>query len=283
MLSTLASETTDDRNSEAVTDENATNQPVDKQEDEKEEAEAPTEETTTEEATEEDVEQPKPLKIGEREFATTEDALKEATRIIGRNAQLAGDTKRFKSEAQEFKAKYEEALRVNSEWANLFEKSKKRQGQEDTEDFEETPKAKFDPEEVATKAARAAAAEIRAEQAREIQTQKMMQELNEVVALPNYDEVSETIELLSDKINPLSGKYYTPKEAYEFACKYNDVDNLLNPKTVQKIAQPIPKKIVKPLVPSASARPAAVRTPVLQKENSRDTFADNILSEAFPY
>lgn len=195
-------------------------------------------------------EQDAPLKIGDRVFATPADALKEATRIMGRNAQLAGelDTTReraetLSSEVSNYKTQLAKALETNQQWAAWYQKEKA--GEAAT-----PPDTSQNIEEVVSKV-------IQAQKAREQEEATLAQmkdEFSKVEAAPNYaGDVQRLVYQLSDKVNPITARYFTPLEAYDFACKHLGVENVLNkPEVVAP--KPVPKSPVNSTIAKAAAR-----------------------------
>jgi len=141
----------------------------------------------------------KPLKIGKLEFATTEDALAEATRVIGRNAQLAGDVNSLTESVQSLQTQLQEALQANDEWAKFYDA--------------EAKKANLDP----TLIAKRAIEEFKRSEQLEKSQETVKQEFDQVLKSPHYATVFPTLSKLAKQTNPLTGSKYTPREAYDYA------------------------------------------------------------------
>lgn len=243
-------------------------------------APAPTEETKTdatpteEKSDETKEEAPKAqYKIGNVEYATAEDALKEATRIIGRNANLAGDLNRVGKTVDEYKTQLaerdrtiQEALKANKEW----EEWAKANANGEERAMPNLPT----PDDIAEKVYQ----KTREYSEKEKQTQAITQEFNDVTALSNWNDVEATIRAIADKVNPLTGKSFSPKEAYRFACNELGLENLLIKKPDTKIAAPATSPKPKDnTVASAAARPTASRGTASAPAQKRDDIDDELM------
>lgn len=245
--------------------------------DENKPAETPAEpespETPAEEAPADAQEKPV-YKIGKVEYATADDAFKEATRIIGRNANLAGDLKTSREEIETARATIanhertlQEALRANKEWQEWAQ----AQAAGENKPIPNLPDADAIAEKVWQKQQEA----TRQESARTALTT----EFNEVTALPNWDDVEPTIRKIADKLNPITGKHFTPKEAYRYACNETGVENLLIKKSVAPA--PVKPKVNAPnAIASAAARPTASRGAAPAPQKKRDDI-DDFINERF--
>jgi len=216
------------------------------------------------------------VKIGKQEFASVEDAVREATRIMGRNAELSGQLKQANARAEEatqalesVKAQLDEALKVNQQWAEWYEKAT-------AGETAEPPHAKQPSiDEVVRKVlAEQEAARAEAERMKAIEA-----EFEKVQNAPNYPQVAETIYKIADQINPLTGKYFTPKEAYEFACRMAGIV----PELETTAPPPVPPKSpVNSAVKSSAARPSGSGRLAPQQETRVTTIEDEYLAKAFP-
>jgi len=193
------------------------------------------------------------LKIGDREFATTADAIQEATRIMGRNAQLVGEidgltdqVQTLGTEVAEHKEHLQKAFEINQQWADWYQKTQKGENAA-------PPDTSKNIEEVVSKVLKTQ----KAKEQEEAQLEVMRTEFAKVESAPNYPgEVQRIVYRLSDQLNPITQRYFTPLEAYDFACKHLGVENALNPKP----AAPAPKPPLKPATNPAVVR-AAARNP----------------------
>lgn len=234
-----------------------------------------------------------PLKIGTREFATVTDAVQEATRVLGHNAKLAGDVKLAErriadaeTKATEAETRAKELTAANQQWAEWHKKHVAGEA------------AGFAPGHDPEAIARRTVDELETRRTEEERQVVILKDLGEIEATSNYAEIAELFTQVSDKVNPLTGKYFMPKEAYDFACKQLGKQNLLDaPTPLEQIREtakpaepPAPVATKKPLplagknakvIASSAARPA--------NAGSRGggttpewSFEDEALSEAFP-
>jgi hypothetical protein len=231
------------------------------------------EETPPPEGTEE--EPPKaggPVKIGEREFATADDALKEAARIMGHNGNLAGQLTQAQeaytnlhATASTLKSALDEAVAHNQQWQEWY------QG---------TQEGKKMPAPIKEQDIESLVEKIEAKRRGRQEESDMLAELKkgveEIEATANYHQVHPIVDRIADKINPLTGKPYTPREAYAFACREVGVQNLL-----EKKAAP-PKSVVNPAARNAAARPAPKKATGAGGKPQEKGFADRMLDEKFP-
>lgn len=269
----------DERESDQQDDKDADEQQeADKNKDNQEAAEEPEEGTEAEEDDSEDsAEQPNVFKIGNKEYSKIEDVIEQANKMNGRNAYLAGQVKHFKSEAQTLSEQLRTAAEYNKQWAQYFD-TLKAQGRiidEGTEP-EAQPKKDLDVDELTARTSRKVVEELEARENEKTLKQQLRQELTEISQLSNFEDVSELIETLSDKINPITGKYFTPKQAYKHACIELGIENELIAKKQQPAVQTQPpKKVAKQIITSSAARPTATRAPVPAKS---DNTGDNLFS-----
>lgn len=166
----------------------------------------------TEEKDKEDDPQDKTIKIGNREFATPEDAIGEAKRVIGHNANLAGDLKVATERTEDLQKQLNDAMEANKEWAEYAESLKK---------------GDVDPDKIAQRAVRT----MREEEVRAQKIESMKTELSEIEKLDNYNDVYSILTKIADKSDPLTGVPFTPKSAYAFAVKQLGLPNLLEKST----------------------------------------------------
>lgn len=213
-----------------------------------------------------------PVKIGDREFASAEDALKEAARIMGHNGNLAGQltnlTEHYNSlhaTATSLKSALDQALQHNREWQEWFE-------QNNAGGDAPAPIRGQNMEEVVKK--------VMLEQRREEETGRVVAELKKEVefieSLPNYHQVHGIIDRIADQRNPLTGRNFTPREAYAFACRELGIQNLIEKKPVS------PKPLAHPAAKNAAARPSAKKPSAPAPARKEKDFADRMLDEKYP-
>lgn len=175
--------------------------------------------------------------IGNQTFATPEDAIKEAQRVIGHNANLAGDLARLESVVKTTQEQLDEALEANKEWEEWAAKA---------------AEGKVDPKVIA----RQAIEEYENGKQESTRVQTIAQQVDTIRALPNFAQVQDVIVEIADQLNPLTKKNFTPIEAYEFACKHKGVDNLLTPKKpAPKAPEPPPRTAARPTGQGKGAAP----------------------------
>lgn len=212
-----------------------------------------------------------PVRIGEREFATTDDALKEAARIMGHNGNLAGQLRdlgehyqTLHSTATSLKTQLDEAVRYNQEWQEWYNNT--REGKETA-----APVKQQNLEEVVEK--------VMSKQKQEESERRELEDLRKEVELiesqSNYPQVYAIVDRIADKLNPLTGKPFTPREAYAYACREVGVPNLLDKKPAA------PKPLATPAARNAAARPSTKKGPAPAPAKEKD-FADRMLDEKFP-
>jgi len=231
-----------------------------------------TPETPAEEKSEEEVtpEEPKEsengaIKLGNREFATMQDATKEYNRVIGHNARIAGDLKARDTELNALKAEYQKAVAYNQEWLAYYQAQENGDTDTPMPAGEHKPDTKgMTPEEIA---------KITTETIeRREKLAQFSAEIEMLEALPNYATVVDTIVSLSEKINPFTGTYFTPKEAYTAACQHHEVDNLLTktskPEKPRVMANPDAVKAASRPVPGSGGAPAPT--------DSKDSWSDHV-------
>lgn len=223
-----------------------------------------------------DPEKPNPLKLGNREFATPEDALAEAERLIGHNANLAGQVKeaatrivRYEKEIiPDLQSKLKEAYAANQQWQEWYEAQQSGEAGE-------APTAV--PAEAVEGIVERKLAEERTKQETEQMLSAWEQDVKAIEKLPNYAQAYDLMFQIADKTNPLTGKNFTPKEAYVFACKQLGIENQLEKKPAP------PKPSVNPAVKNAASRPTSnagankVKTQQVELDE-----ADEELAKAFP-
>lgn len=198
------------------------------------------------------------IKIGNSVFASKDEAIKEAQRVIGHNANLAGDVARLETVVKSTQEQLDEALEANKEWQEWAAKA---------------AEGKIDPKAIAKQAIE----EYENGKQESTRVQTIAQQVDTIKALPNFAQVQDVIIEIADQVNPITKKNFTPLEAYEFACKHKNVENLLSEK------KPAPKTSeAPPAPPRTAARPTgqgkgAAPTP---KEEGPDA-ADIALRQSF--
>lgn len=216
------------------------------------------------------------VKVGNRIFASVQDAAKEADRIIGRNAILAGDIAQLNekvsstaSALKEKEAQLQEALRINAEWVAW---------QKNTEEGKAAAVPGTDPDAIAERVA----AKLHQREASKSQNEIIQREVDEIAKAPNYSDVYSVIANLADKTNPFTGKPFSPREAYAFACQHKGLQNLLDtPPSVVEAPKPVEKKTNTQSIKNAAARPSGTRT-VQTAPKTEWTPEDEELARAFP-
>lgn len=187
-------------------------------------------------------EEGKTFKIGERQFKSVDEVVKEATRVIGRNANLAGEVRTLTKAKSELQKELDAAYEVNQKWVKW------------AEDKVGAPPS-HDPKLIAAETAKA----LKASKDEESTVEDLTKRIDALKELENWSETEEIVEKLADKINPLTDKHYTPEEAYDLACHNLGLDNLREEEDEEEgegakkkaAAKPKPKSAVK----SAAARP----------------------------
>lgn len=231
---------------------------------------------STEEGTEPEAGDKKPKaeskswKIGNQSFATPDDMAREAQRVVGRNAILAGDIAKRDtviSDKETQIAELQAQIQEWNEWARANENGEAR------------PMPDLDPDKIADKVAE------RMEKRSSVAAKKeaIKNEFVQMQSLGNYAEVEDVIYDLSNKVNPLTEKHFTPFEAYDYAVAHRGLQNLRKVESKGKPAAPVPPpKVERKIVKSAAARPAAGRqgtVPPSQKQPK--SFAEEMLDEQF--
>jgi hypothetical protein len=214
--------------------------------------------------------------IGEREFKSVDALVKEANRINGRNANLAGNLTKAEERAEKSETDLAKVLEMNKRWKEHFDALEKGE--------EGTKRPDLDPEHIA---------ELTTEKLSKRQTEEAMKSaLNEEVehleSLSNYDEVLETVEACADCINPKTGKLYTLREAYTYACKELELeDEWEKEETPEETPEPVKPATPAPksskAVKSAAARPSGSGGGApAPKKDPNDDWLDTALAEALP-
>ena len=257
--------------------EDDTEEETESEEDEGTDEEESTDDESVEESDEEtpddEEEESETYQLGGRSFANAQDALKEAQRIVGRNATLAGELRVKDTAISELKTQLDEAVRLNQEWKEWSD------AQAGGDDKAKKP----DPESDPAKIAETVTKRVREDMARESLRAQYKSEIGVVLELGNYDDVRETLVVLADKKNPMTGQNFTPYEAYDYACSVKGLENMRQPasqKTTAKKPVTAPKKVSRDTVKSAAARPGTSRngtTPPARKQER--SFAEEMLSE----
>lgn len=234
-------------------------------ESEEEEAEESSEDESSEESTE--AKKPKGYRVGNQVFATADDAVAEATRIIGRNAQLAGDLSKRENAISDLQTQLQEAMQANQEWAEWA------QAQQNGEDRPLPNAPSFDPDKIAD----SVAARIEARNAQRASRDELAKQVEGIIALPNFRQVANLVESIADKPNPLTGQIFTPNEAYDFAVANLGLPNLRKNPAATKPA-PV-KKLDRSAVKGAAARPGSQRMGTTPPAKVERSFADEMLAE----
>ena len=246
--------------SEESTDDNQNDDTADSEDQSQETDESSEEEESDDESEDEDA---KSYRIGNQVFASANDAVSEATRVIGRNAQLAGDLRRAESEKANVEAQLQEALEANKQWVEWAKAQ---------ENGENLPAPIYDPEKIAEQVAQT----LEGREARRTARVSLEKEIDAIIALPNFRDVAPIVDSIADKTNPLTGKLYTPNEAYDFAVAHLGLDNLRK-KQGGQVKQP--KKMDRSALKGAAARPASARMSNTPKAKQETSFADEMLRE----
>lgn len=243
--------------------------------DQQEEKPAPVEEDQKPEEGQEDDKDKKSeeYKLGNRVFGTVEDALAEANRVVGHNANLAG-------KLTEAESQLAEALRVNQEWVE-WHKSLNETDEEGEQSPAKRSPVDIDPDDLAKKAADEAVKRIQHDTRVAQLREQFSQELQTIKATNHYFQIQDIIEQLADKVNPLTGNYFTPLEAYKFACTERGVTPELgsNGKPVED--KKAPRKIANPDAARSATRPSG-GAPGASKEAPERSYVDDELSTHFP-
>ncbi len=252
--------------SEESTEDNKTDDTEDVDSDEEE-----SEPESEDEGEEDESKTAKTYRLGNQEFATAEDAIREATRIIGRNAQLAGDLHAKETETSRLQTALQEALQANQEWQEYY--ASLEAGNPGVKPTEKP----LDPDEFA---ARVEERVTQREQARAAKAQNET-EINVLFALPSFREVVNDVRNLADKINPFTNKLFTPFEAYDLAVARHGIANERTRVAPPKAAETTKaKKIDRTQIKKAAALPTNGGASASGKpsQGGRD-FADELLSE----
>lgn len=237
--------------------------------------ETPADETVEEPEVAPEVEAPKDppaddtgstIKLGLQEFATPEDATKEYNRVVGRNAHLAGEKKAVETQltaAQEEIAALREA---NKQWAEYH------QATENGEEAEMPTSAK--PTQGMTEEQIAKITEDTITRRETLAAHHA--QIDKLEGLSNYPQVVDTIVSLAEKLNPFTGVFYTPEEAYVAACGHLGLPNLLVETPVAKPAT-APRVVANPDAVKAAGRPApAGAGGAAPKNDAPDPWDDHI-------
>jgi len=170
---------------------------------------------------------------------------------MGRNAQLVGDIDHLNEQVEtlgaeiaEHKDQLQKAFEINQQWADWYQKT--QAGEKAA-----PPDTSKNIEEVVSKVLQTQKAKER----EEAQLEVMRTEFAKVEAAPNYQgDVQRIVYQLSDQLNPITKRYFTPLEAYDFACKHLGVENALNAKPTAPVPKPPLKPATNPAVVRAAAR-----------------------------
>jgi len=192
------------------------------------------------------------VKIGNREFASVDDAIKEANRVIGHNANLAGQVTTLQGENETLRTGLKELREANQEWAAWAASIKAGKD--------------IDPKMLI----KATLDEYKNSQSQAEGEKQMHAELNELKQLSNFTELVPHMYKIADRVNPLTGEFFTPREAYRFVCQYFGLENQLDkkPASPQVPKKPAPKAPVAPPVPARPTGANQTKTP--PKKNAPD-------------
>ena len=235
------------------------------------EGEESTDEGTTPEAGDKKPEaETKSWKIGNQLFATPDDMAREAQRVVGRNAILAGEITKRDGSISDLKTQIADLQTTVNEWVEWARAN---------DSGEALPMPELDPDKIADKVA------DRMEKRSSVAAQKeaLKAEFIQMQSLGNYAEVEDVIYDLSNKINPLTEKHFTPLEAYDYAIAHRGLPNLRKSGNKGKPVVPVtPPRIERQTVRSAAARPAAGRQGTVPPSKKQDpTFAEEMLDAQF--
>lgn len=244
-------------------------------------SEVPTDENENGDATEGDEEEeatladapakPTSYRIGNQEFASPEAVVREAQRVIGRSGQLAGDLRQATEQIGQLKGSVEAAEAKVKEWEEWAAAN-------ESGDNKPNPNLKpVDPDDIADRVAQ------RMEARRQVQEQQsgLQAEVEAMIKLPNFSEVADVVESVADQINPLTKKVFTPKEAYDYACRMNGVTNEWTAKPAAPSKPAAPQKADRTAVKSAAARPTSARQGTdVPKEKHIPSFAEEMLGQS---
>jgi hypothetical protein len=226
---------------------------IDEAKAEESEEEAPEAPEDEEAAKPEDEKKAKGIRIGNQTFASEADAIVEAKRVIGHNANLAGEVRSISRERDELKEKLEEALTANEEWEKFTAQMEK---------------GNVDPVLIAQKAIEA----YERNKNKENLTNTLAEQVAEIQKLPKYADVEDVIYQISDKINPLTGKYFTPRESYDFALKWKGISE--TPEQSKPKVATVPKNL------AARATGSAKVSSIPPQTQNKD-FVDEALERTF--
>jgi hypothetical protein len=220
-------------------------------------------------------------KIGDREFTSVEDVVKEANRINGHNADVSGKFDELTTRAETAEADRDKVLAMNQRWKEYFDAQ---------ESGESGKRPDLDPDHIAEVTAQ----RISAKQSEDSLKAEIAQQVEHLESLENYDEVVEIVENCAECVNPVTGKLYTLRDAYAFACKqlgqkdlWDEEETPAPPVEAAPVeaapAEP-PKPAPKNPIKSGAARPSGSRgggAPA--KKAPGDEFVDRAIAEALPF
>ena len=214
-------------------------------------------------------------KIGSKQFGDVKDVVREANRLMGHNSNLVGQINTIKSQAEEAQTQLAEAIKVNQQWVDWYNKS--QNGEDDKEESPAPAKkeAIIDPVAIAKQIKE----ELNNDKKRDELIEMYKTQHASVEATSNYYDIVETYNALSDKINPLTSNYFTPTEAYEFACKHHGLDSELTSDSKKEKA-PL-KTVANPEAIKKAARPRTDSSLTPAPKNEKD-WVDDVLTNAFP-
>jgi len=192
------------------------------------------------------------IKIGGRLFKTEAEAIAEAQRIIGRNGNLAGDVTRLTEEKAELQQQLEDALEANQLWA------------------ENAKEGIVDPDLLAERVIE----KYESKKANDQAKLSMKEQVEAMTKLPHYEQVQDVILQIADKKNPLTGKDFSPQEAYDYACLIRGIQKTeAKPKPKPKPPEPPPS--------GSTTRITGSRSTQTTPEPKERTLLDDELSRQF--
>lgn len=202
------------------------------------------------------------FKIGDRTFATVDEVVAEADRVIGRNGLIAGDLRKSNTERDDAVSALKEAKAINEQWVQWYK---------DKNNGAAPPSA--DPAAVAREMAKILRQEGDAREA----VASLKTRTESLKGLDNWSQVSEIVEKLTDKENPITGEKFTPEQAYDQACIHLGLSNLRSaakapeakPAEAAKKPEEKPGKAKAP-IKSAAARPSGAGSPAAPKPKAKD-------------
>ena len=193
-------------------------------------------------------------KVGHKVYTEPKDLHKEANRLMGRNSMLAHDLKEasaksdhFAQQTQQLESALKEAVRINQSWQQWAQSAQ-------AGNVQQMPSAP-NIDEIVNSAIERTFGSLKQAQETAAWEQGARTEIESIQALPSYQvnpDLQEMFYKLSDKKNPETDEFFTPREAYEYAVARLGLPNELSTKPKPK--QP-PKQAVSPALAQRAARP----------------------------